>query len=83
MPSAAARVQPGPRVGRHAQPDRRLFGIGRHAYRDCGNCAFYPAAEMRLILTLSVFLHRRDYQFGAIAALMLAILAAGLLIGAA
>lgn len=38
---------------------------------------------MRLILMLGMFLHQRDYRFGAIAALVLLIVAAGLLAGAA
>lgn len=48
-----------------------------------GIALFILLPIMRLILMLGVFLHQRDYRFGAIAALVLAIVAAGLLVGAA
>jgi uncharacterized membrane protein len=48
-----------------------------------GIALFILLPVMRLILMLGVFLHQRDYRFGAIAALVLAIVAAGLLVGAA
>ncbi|SMG57810.1 DUF1634 domain-containing protein [Paraburkholderia susongensis] len=48
-----------------------------------GIALFILLPVMRLILMLGVFLHRRDYRFSAIAALVLAIVAAGLLVGAA
>jgi hypothetical protein len=38
---------------------------------------------MRLIVMLGVFLHQRDYRFSAIAALVLVIVIAGSMIGAA
>ena len=48
-----------------------------------GIALFILLPIMRLILMLGVFLHQRDYRFSAIAALVLAIVAAGLLVGAA
>jgi hypothetical protein len=48
-----------------------------------GIALFILLPIMRLILMLGVFVHQRDYRFGAIAALVLAIVAAGLLVGAA
>jgi uncharacterized membrane protein len=48
-----------------------------------GIALFILLPVMRLILMLGVFLHQRDYRFSAIAALVLAIVAAGLLVGAA
>lgn len=48
-----------------------------------GIALFILLPIMRLILMLGVFLHQRDYRFGAIAALVLAIVAVGLLVGAA
>lgn len=48
-----------------------------------GIALFILLPIMRLILMLGVFLRQRDYRFSAIAALVLAIVAAGLLVGAA
>ncbi|MFM0172548.1 DUF1634 domain-containing protein [Paraburkholderia sediminicola] len=48
-----------------------------------GIALFILLPVMRLILMLGVFLHQRDYRFSAIAALVLAIVAAGLVVGAA
>jgi uncharacterized membrane protein YhaH (DUF805 family) len=48
-----------------------------------GIALFILLPIMRLILMLGVFLRRRDYRFGAIAALVLAIVAVGLMVGAA
>ncbi|MFT4068407.1 DUF1634 domain-containing protein [Paraburkholderia sp.] len=48
-----------------------------------GVALFILLPIMRLILMLGVFLRRRDYRFGAIAALVLAIVAVGLVVGAA
>lgn len=48
-----------------------------------GIALFILLPVMRLILMLGVFLRRRDYRFGAIAALVLAIVAVGLVVGAA
>jgi hypothetical protein len=48
-----------------------------------GIALFILLPIMRLILMLGMFLHQRDYRFSAIAALVLAIVAAGLLLGAA
>jgi uncharacterized membrane protein len=48
-----------------------------------GIALFILLPIMRLILMLGVFVHQRDYRFGAIAALVLAIVAVGLLVGAA
>jgi hypothetical protein len=48
-----------------------------------GIALFVLLPIMRLILMLGVFLRRRDYWFGAIAALVLAIVAVGLIVGAA
>ncbi|WP_233835931.1 DUF1634 domain-containing protein [Paraburkholderia sp. ZP32-5] len=48
-----------------------------------GIALFILLPVMRLILMLGVFLRRRDYRFGAIAALVLAIVAVGLMVGAA
>ncbi|WP_260854680.1 DUF1634 domain-containing protein [Paraburkholderia sp. BCC1884] len=48
-----------------------------------GIALFILLPIMRLILMLGVFVRQRDYRFGAIAALVLAIVATGLLIGAA
>jgi uncharacterized membrane protein YhaH (DUF805 family) len=48
-----------------------------------GIALFILLPIMRLILMLGVFLRRRDYRFGAIAALVLAIVAVGLVVGAA
>jgi uncharacterized membrane protein len=47
-----------------------------------GIALFILLPVMRLILMLGMFLHQRDYRFSAIAALVLAIVAAGLLVGA-
>ncbi|MFM0001619.1 DUF1634 domain-containing protein [Paraburkholderia dipogonis] len=48
-----------------------------------GIALFILLPVMRLILMLGVFLHQRDYRFSAIAALVLVIVAAGLVVGAA
>ncbi len=48
-----------------------------------GIALFILLPVMRLILMLGVFLHQRDYRFSAIAALVLAIVAVGLVVGAA
>lgn len=48
-----------------------------------GIALFILLPIMRLILMLGMFLHQRDYRFSAITALVLAIVAAGLLVGAA
>ncbi|RKE39708.1 uncharacterized protein DUF1634 [Paraburkholderia sp. BL23I1N1] len=48
-----------------------------------GIALFILLPVMRLILMLGMFLHQRDYRFSAIAALVLVIVAAGLLAGAA
>lgn len=48
-----------------------------------GIALFILLPIMRLILMLGMFLHQRDYRFSAIAALVLLIVAAGLLVGAA
>lgn len=48
-----------------------------------GIALFILLPIMRLILMLGMFLHQRDYRFSAIAALVLVIVAAGLLAGAA
>lgn len=48
-----------------------------------GIALFILLPVMRLILMLGAFLHQRDYRFSAIAALVLVIVAAGLLVGAA
>lgn len=48
-----------------------------------GIALFILLPVMRLILMLGVFLHQRDYRFSVIAALVLAIVAAGLVVGAA
>jgi uncharacterized membrane protein len=56
---------------------------GGAAVMTAGIALFILLPIMRLILMLGVFLHQRDYRFGAIAALVLAIVATGLLVGAA
>jgi uncharacterized membrane protein len=48
-----------------------------------GIALFILLPVMRLILMLGIFLRQRDYRFSLIAALVLAIIAAGLLVGAA
>jgi uncharacterized membrane protein len=48
-----------------------------------GIALFILLPVMRLILMLGMFLHQRDYRFSAITALVLVIVAVGLLVGAA
>ncbi|MFL9868132.1 DUF1634 domain-containing protein [Paraburkholderia fungorum] len=48
-----------------------------------GIALFILLPVMRLILMLGMFLHQRDYRFGAITAFVLLIVTAGLLAGAA
>ncbi|MDR8395716.1 MULTISPECIES: hypothetical protein [Paraburkholderia] len=48
-----------------------------------GIALFILLPVMRFILMSGVFLHQRDYRFGAIAALLPAIVAPGLVVGAA
>ena len=52
-------------------------------FPSAGIALFILLPVMRLILMLGVFLQQRDYRFGAIAALVLAIVAAGWVVGAA
>ncbi|MFM0207704.1 DUF1634 domain-containing protein [Paraburkholderia sediminicola] len=47
-----------------------------------GIALFILLPVMRLILMLGMFLHQRDYRFSAITALVLVIVAVGLLVGA-
>ncbi|KAA1013214.1 DUF1634 domain-containing protein [Paraburkholderia panacisoli] len=68
------RAEPAPRA--HAAPSGMSIVTA-------GIALFILLPAMRLILMLGVFLHQRDYRFSAIAALVLAIVAAGLLVGAA
>ncbi|CAE6810681.1 hypothetical protein R75483_05783 [Paraburkholderia domus] len=48
-----------------------------------GIALFILLPIMRLILMLGMFLHQRDYRFSAITALVLMIVAVGLVVGAA
>jgi hypothetical protein len=56
--------------------------VGAHIMT-VGIALFILLPIMRLILMLGVFLHQRDYRFSAIAALVLMIVVAGSMIGAA
>ncbi|MFL9910898.1 DUF1634 domain-containing protein [Paraburkholderia sp. RL17-337-BIB-A] len=69
---------PGPRT----HPEWLSTPTGMHIVT-AGIALFILLPIMRLILMLGMFLHQRDYRFSAITALVLAIVAAGLLVGAA
>jgi hypothetical protein len=56
--------------------------VGAHIMT-VGIALFILLPIMRLILMLGVFLHQRDYRFSVIAALVLMIVVAGSMIGAA
>ncbi len=56
--------------------------VGMHIVT-VGIALFILLPVMRLILMLGMFLHQRDYRFSAITALVLVIVAVGLLVGAA
>ncbi|CAE6801530.1 DUF1634 domain-containing protein [Paraburkholderia haematera] len=68
--------------GMRAHPGLLSMTAGTHIVT-IGIALFILLPVMRLILMLGMFLHQRDYQFSAIAALVLVIVAAGLLAGAA
>ncbi|MFM0627270.1 DUF1634 domain-containing protein [Paraburkholderia xenovorans] len=71
---ALAAMRP-PRAGHPASAGMPVATIGI--------ALFILLPVMRLILMLGVFQHQRDYRFSAVAALVLMIVAAGLVVGAA
>jgi hypothetical protein len=71
-----SRFAPNPRRAAHAAPSGMSIVTA-------GIALFILLPIMRLILILGVCLHQRDYRFSAIAALLPAIVAAGLRVGAA
>jgi uncharacterized membrane protein len=78
LPSHFESALPGPRT----HPEWLSTPTGMHIVT-VGIALFILLPIMRLILMLGMFLHQRDYRFSAITALVLAIVAAGLLVGAA
>ncbi|KFX66648.1 DUF1634 domain-containing protein [Paraburkholderia fungorum] len=67
--------------GMRTLPEMLSISAGMHVMT-VGIALFILLPIMRLILMLGMFLHQRDYRFSAIAALVLLIVAAGLLAGA-
>jgi uncharacterized membrane protein len=67
--------------GMRMLPEMLSISAGMHVMT-AGIALFILLPIMRLILMLGMFLHQRDYRFSAIAALVLLIVAAGLLAGA-
>ncbi len=65
-----------------ARSDVHAAAVGTHIVI-AGIALFILLPIMRLILMIGMFLHQRDYRFSAIAALVLAIVIAGSLLGAA
>jgi uncharacterized membrane protein len=65
-----------------AHSDVHAAAVGTHIVI-AGIALFILLPIMRLILMIGMFLHQRDYRFSAIAALVLAIVIAGSLLGAA
>ncbi|MEA3083863.1 MAG: hypothetical protein QOC89_1560 [Paraburkholderia sp.] len=78
LPGRFESALPGPRT----HPELLSTPTGMHIVT-VGIALFILLPIMRLILMLGMFLHQRDYRFSAITALVLAIVAAGLLVGAA